>query len=665
MKGEKRAIVRQNQGVDLQEKSKKPETETGTPEYHPSPSAPFSDEAPFLQRYAISFIVFLISLFFILAITNPGLYTNDEWITANQLHQLDIGHQVTFSEGKYGVTKEGTVSAYFTSRENLLMYSLALPVSALPVVKLFGFFGDNFRLIIILIWSLCIVLTALLLDTCYPAYARIQGLRLLFPALLLALFLFLGNILLYKQFPFAAADAPFEVAALVLVNSLFFALVVSITFEICRIVLKNIRMALFGTFAIIACSSYIFWAGTAKDHILTTLVLAGVMYFFVKYLSSSRQRDAGFSFIFSGLLIWVRPEVGFFITIFTGAFYCIPLIRKVAQKESGAPLFLKSLIPLAGVFLGGIPFFLNNYLISHNFLIPVLDLKRDIERAGTASTVPLPSGEVVFNPAVINQTGGLDLTGSVMRAGDAVLHQILPGLTLENAQGFTGVLFFPTNGSIGFLIMCPLLVIGLVALILWNERILPQNEIKRSYFFFFMVIAIAVFFSYFSRFSSMNVSNGILPDMRYLSPAYLPCGLFSMLILSRLRFFKNPGKSLKDSLLLAILVFPVLFGLIVFIHPFGDVSTGYMTFAKFIILTEVVLCSAVMILARVLEDKNRFFLSALPWLVILTIVTTFTFQVMLASFYGMLMKMNGYPFWLPVVREGVGLFIVIQYLPPV
>jgi hypothetical protein len=153
--------------------------------------------------------------------------------------------------------------------------------------------------------------------------------------------------------------------------------------------------------------------------------------------------------------------------------------------------------------------------------------------------------------------------------------------------------------------------------------------------------------------------------MRYLSPAYLPCGLVSVFILSRLPFFKNPGKYLKDSLLLMILLFPVLFCLIVFIHPFGDISTGYMTFAKFIILIEMVLCSAVMILFSVLGDKNPFFLRAFPWLVILTIVTTFSFQVMLASFYGMIMKMNGYPFWLPLVREGVGLFIVIQYLPPV
>jgi hypothetical protein len=100
----------------------KPDARNGNPRHiHRSP---FPDHRAFFQRYGLSLIIFLLSLFFILMITPPGLYTNDEWITANQLHQLDIGHQVTFSEGKYGVTANGTVSAYFTYRQNVLMYSL-------------------------------------------------------------------------------------------------------------------------------------------------------------------------------------------------------------------------------------------------------------------------------------------------------------------------------------------------------------------------------------------------------------------------------------------------------------------------------------------------------------------------------------------------------------
>jgi hypothetical protein len=31
----------------------------------------------------------------------------------------------------------------------------------------------------------------------------------------------------------------------------------------------------------------------------------------------------------------------------------------------------------------------------------------------------------------------------------------------------------------------------------------------------------------------------------------------------------------------------------------------------------------------------------------------------------MIMKMNGYPFWIPIIREGINMFIVIQYALPV
>jgi hypothetical protein len=669
MKREKGERISRNQPSDLRKRAGKTGSDAGEITVPQSHEAGSFGQNPFFQRYALTIIIFLFSLFFILTITSPGIYMNDEWITANQLHQLDIGHQVIFSEAKYGVTKEGTVSAYFIYRQNLLTYSLALPLSALPLVKLFGLLGDNFRLIIILIWSLCLVLIALLLDTCYPAYARFRGIRLLFPALLLSLFLFLVNILLYKQFPFSAPDAPFEVAALVLANSLFFALLVTIVFETCRLILKKSWMALFGTFAIIASSSYIFWAGTAKDHILTTVVLALVIYFFVRYLSYGRNRDALFSFICSGLLIWIRPEVGFFVTIFTGLFFCIPLIRNVMQKGSDTPRFFTSLLPLGGVFLGGIPFFINNYLISHNWLIPVNDLQRDIELTGNASALPLPRAEIIVDPTVINQTGGLDLTGSFIRAGNAILHQILPGLTLENSLGFLGVLFFPANGSIGFFIMCPLAVIGLAAIVLWNKRILTGEEKGKEIFFFLIVIIVAIFFSYFGRFSSLNISLGVIPDMRYLSPAYVPCGLLSIMILAKMDVLKQSDEKLQSLLKYSIggiiLLLPVMFFIMLVIQPFGNDYPGYAALFKYSVLFTLVLCLGAMILSRVFSDTDRFFFHLIPYLLVLVIITVFSFQIMLTSFYGLFVKINGYPLWIPLIREGVGLFMEVRYIPPV
>ena len=213
---------------------------------------------------------------------------------------------------------------------------------------------------------------------------------------------------------FSFPDAPFEVAALVLTNHFFFALTVAVVFETCTLIFKDQWMALFGACATIACSSYIFWAGTAKDHTLTAAVFASVIFFFVLYLTYWRWRDATISFVCSGLLIWVRPEVGFFVTIFTGLFFCVSLIRQALKKEHPVSRSLKSCIPMAGVFIGGIPFFINNLLISHNWLIPAFDLPRPSMDAVTVSTVPLPLQQVplqqAFAPvAVSNPTEGLNL----------------------------------------------------------------------------------------------------------------------------------------------------------------------------------------------------------------------------------------------------------------
>ena len=615
----------------------------------------------FFQRYVLTIIIFLISLFFIITITNPALYMNDEWITANQLHQLNIGHQATFNEGKYGITEEGIVSAYFTSRQNVLMYSLALPISALPAVKLFGLFGDNFRLIIILSWSLCLVLIALLIEAYYPEYSKIRGRRILFPVILLTLFLFMFNILMYRQFIFSAPDAPFEVAALVLTSHIFFALTVAVVFETCKLIFKDLWMALLGTCATIACSSYIFWAGTAKDHMLTAAVFAFVIYFFVLYLTYGRWRNATCSFICSGLLIWVRPEVGFFVTIFTGLFFCVPLCWQAIKKEVPVSQSLKSYIPMAGVFIGAIPFFINNILTSHNWLIPAFDLPRPMTQAGTLSTVPLPLSDVLAQEAVSSPTERLNLLATLSRAWDMFTHAMFKGLSFDNIiQGFSGILMFPKNGNIGFLILCPIIFLALVAFMLWNKKILAGIKNQREIFLFLFFMILAVVFSYLPRLYSMNISEGVVPDMRYLSPAYLPCGILSFWVLSKTPFLKKPKDLVTFGLIGTIIIVPLLILLMIVVHPFEGVNAGYFKFFEFIILCEFILCSGLMIVYRFYRNYDRFFLQSLPYLLVLIIITVFSFQIYLNSIYSMILKFNGYPFWIPLIREGFNLLITVN-----
>jgi hypothetical protein len=627
----------------------------------------YGNESPpiaFFRAHALSLVIFLSAFFFIVTITSPGLYITDEWITTNQIHQLDLGHQVVFSEGKYGVIENGSVPGYFTARQNVLMYSLALPLTALPFVRMFGLMGDNFRMLIILAWSLSLVLIALLLDTFYPEYAKVFGIRILFPAVLFALLLFMGNILLYKQFPFSAPDAPFEVAALVLANHVFFALTVVIIFETFQEIQQDVWLSLFGTIACVSCSSFLFWAGTGKDHMLTATVFACIIYFIVLSYTRERMQDNWLAFIFCGLLIWVRPEVGFFVTIFTGGLYGVPLLLRVYRKEFPARNLARALLPMAGAFIGGIPFFLNNLLTTRNLLIPAFDLPRPLIESAASLKGPLQLQEVTTGFDMVNQTASLGVGETVIRVYEIISHAIFRSFSFDNlVQGFSGVMFFPANGNIGFAIMCPLVVVGLVAVILWHNKVLDVPKKDRGLYLVLLILGIAAIFSYLPKLGAMNLSLGILPDMRYLSPAYVPFGILSVLVLSRTPVLKNPRGMVSDMFLAGLFLTPVLFLLMIVVHPFGAVNEGYMLFFKVAVIAELILAIALMALKRYILPRSPFFYRFLPWSLILLVITVFTFQLVLVFIFGVIVKANGYPLWIPLLREGFRTFFSVTVLP--
>ena len=125
-------------------------------------------------------------------------------------------------------------------------------------------------------------------------------------------------------------------------------------------------------------------------------------------------------------------------------------------------------LPMAGAFIGGIPFFLNNLLTTHNLLIPAFDLPRPLVVStienGSTFRGPLQIQEVTNNMDMINQTGALGATETLVRVYDIISFAILRGFSFENiVQGFSGVMLFPRNGNIGFAIMCPLVVLALAA----------------------------------------------------------------------------------------------------------------------------------------------------------------------------------------------------------
>ena len=620
-----------------------------------------------ISEHRVSILVFLISLFFILTVSNPALFMNDEWITANQLPQPDNGHQITYNEGKYGVTANVTVSAYFTTRNNVLMYPLALPLLALPLVRLFSLFSDNFRLLAILIWSVIPVLVAMVVGTYYPAYSRYRGTRILFPAVLIGLVFFLANILLYKQFPYSAADAPFEVAALVLTDQILFAILAAATYETCQMILHDNWLSLYGTFCCTACSSYVFWSATAKDHILTVTILAFIVLFFIRYLVRWNRADALVACACSGLLVWVRPELGFFISVALLLCYWYTIARTKRGTQPGLRQVIAACMPLIAIGIGAVPFFINNLIVNRNLFIPVYDRGASLTDISRITQGPGRLGEVIAATQGSDTGASMTFFEEMPRALNILFSRMFSGFTPDNLVHAPGVLLFPGNGSIGFLILCPLIIPAVLAAILWHDRLKKALDgSQRRVLLFLLVTCTGIFLAYLPNLLTLDTSSGVVPDMRYRSPAYLPAGILSFLLLTGAGLIGNGRKMLVSAGKAAVVLVPALLIVTFVVHPFGTGFIDYSAVYRYTVVAELCLVLLAICIYRRVPDKNTSLVGRfIPILIMLIVVTVLAHQFMLTFVYAFIIKFNGYPFWIPIIREGYGFFFTVNYLPTV
>jgi hypothetical protein len=71
-----------------------------------------------------------------------------------------------------------------------------------------------------------------------------------------------------------------------------------------------------------------------------------------------------------------------------------------------------------------------------------------------------------------------------------------------------------------------------------------------------------------------------------------------------------------------------------------------------------------MVVSRFVLPENRLLIRSLPVMLILIIVSVFTFQLVLVFIFGVIVKVNGYPLWIPLVREGFKMFFNVTVIPP-
>ena len=607
---------------------------------------------------AICSIIFLASLFVIVAISVPGIIMNDEWITTNQVHQLNIGHQIAVNEGKYGTFANGTPAAYFSHFNNILRYPAALALASMPAMKAIDLSGSNFRLFLVLFWAALPFLATIVIRKNFPGYRRVLSVRIDVLGAAVSLFLAAVNILLYVPFRYGAPDAPVEVAAVVFTSHLFFAATVALSWLIAREIFTERWTTAFATIACTACSTALLWAGTGKDHMASTAVFTLALWFFINYLRTRRFRDAAAGFFTIGILVWLRPDTGLAVFVCM-ALFCIA-INLLHAKESRETLWsaLKDSGAILFTAIGAIPFFINNLIITGNFLLPPLLLERKI-RYGQTSVLVAPGSPVAV-------TGSHVITADPVVIGTdffSTLKTYLFSISSDPCANLLGILFFPENGSIGFFIIAPIALLAFLlipVLAVRKEIAAGIGPEKRELAALLFIATASIFVSILYNLHGVNTGTGISPDIRYLMPAYLPATLLGLLVLEKTALLNDPRHLVCTTFIMGSLLAVILAIVMVLLSTIGFLNiSAIVRMLTIVIVVEVLAISLLFCILRPgIRGCNLYANTALPVLV-LTVLALVLLMILIVPGA----KYNGYSFWLPAMDTLHGTFLQIVVLP--
>ena len=596
-----------------------------------------------LNSYRIHLLIFLLLLLTGITFAHPSLLLTDEWVTVNQLDQIHAGHQVIINEGKYGTFANGTVSPYFTAKKNILGYSLFLPLVSLPAYWLLDIFGDQFVFFILYLWTILLIVIALLLNGYFKVNTFLGKWRWTTAIIIGAFVFLLINFVYYLPFFVTGPDSYPEILAIVFTNIVLFACIGVFILEINLIIFRDTIYSLFGTVICITSSSYLFWTTSCKDHILTAFVFILVILMLFRYQKEGRIWYLYAAFISSGLLAWPRPELA--LTVF-GAL-CLYTVFMVIFADGGFIIDTKHIfLVISPLFtlIGAFPFFINNFMVTGNpLLVPFTLWDKEpsiVEGVATAGTVQQ------------------NISGSFQP-----LFHIISASTNFNFStvltDFYGVLFTPQSGSYGIFIVTPLFLVAilLAPFYLLKKEIHFSTE-EKLYLGIAGLMALAVFSTYVRGISGMNASPGIIPDIRYLSPIYLPLNIIGLIALQKFRIIQ--GKEFTT--LWRIFFFWIVGGVLTLVnilqwYPYPDSWSviftplnGSMTIVTLIVI-------AVFVISILTQDlfhtSSGISLIVFALLCALPLVWQVDASFVMRAFGS---GLGGYSFWIPVVRIFFAIF---------
>ena len=532
---------------------------------------------------------FTLITFLLLSITGAGIFVDDEWASVQQLRQLGEGHQSVYNEGAYGYYENGSIGKYFIHRDNKFMYTMALPIASLPVYTLMKLTGEHFRFIFIILWA---ILGLLLFPYLYIT-KRIIKYYVNIGISTILLFTLL-NIYLYKDLPISGKFIPSEVLAIVTTNILLFGLLSVMLHKIIDILFDNNRLKLFTFITLLSCTSLIFWVGTCKDHILSVLLAIAILYYLLKYEKDKSMTALSIALFITGLLIWLRIELGIGMIIGIGIYLLLFHYKNILYNK-----WILSLSLLAGT----IPLWINNYITM-----------------GSPFTHPFM---VVFNGYGIDTAEGIAIN-TIISVGYA-----------NPVWSFLHLFLAPLSGAVGFLIIIPLVVIIIPAYILKRIK-LSQTDIL------LLIIAFGSSLYYLAGpVIMMHADTGIMPDMRYFIVFYTILTLFMISVLSKI----IPDLQYKRMIIYYILAVGLLFILFTTYSTLSGNST-YHDLNK-IVNTLATICMGIGLIAVI--NDIRLNKNYLTYILPIMIAIPMAWQLVMLFIYDT-SKVHVYPMFMPMTE---------------
>jgi hypothetical protein len=586
-----------------------------------------------IRKYRTYSLVFLITLFISLTLAHPAILLNDEFITTNQLHQLNAGHQIVSNEGKYGLQENGSMSYYFAARSNLLGYTLFLPLLSLPAHWIINLTGEHFVYLILCIWTIIALIILLIIDRFYPQFATIGQWNWIPLAFVISFALLFINLNFYASFPANPfTDYP-EILAIVFTNVILLAIASVLIYDTNYAIFENQAYAFFGTLICLFSSSYFVWATHCKDHLLVLPLFAAILLCLIRFTKTDSFCFLALGFLFTGLLAWVRPELALWIFIFL---FCLSVFTTLRYRSQSRPSIDLASVLFSPVFtvIGALPFFLNNYLITKNAFLPVQSVY--------FTNGPLVSQIVNSSEPWVRAVG--------VHSTQSVILRFVPNISGSPIDFITdcfGIFFYPITGSISVFGLVPLfLAMSILAVIFLAQKKIQFSSEERTYLGLSLVLSLAVFLSYASQIHLLNADMGVIPDIRYFSPMYLPLMLCGLIIVRRMNVLpENPVESVKSLIVTGIIGLSLLLVLLLLLYTF-KVNFPLGKFYSVYAFILVILTIGTIIFDRILKFGKL----AIQYLILLLCLVPFFWQVTTMIVVRTQSGYAAYTFWIPITR---------------